>query len=126
MAAKAKITEANFKVIKMLLGSGMKRKEIADSMGISTWSVNLICNTESYEAYREVIHNRNAKPKEEPKAPVQAEPQVQVVEHQYRDTVKIEAPQYVMNMLQRTNELLETISNKLAFVVEELTGKVGE
>ena len=44
---------------------------------------------------------------------------VQVVEH--RQTIQITATHYMMEELKKANELLTLISNKLAFVVDELT-----
>ena len=44
--------------------------------------------------------------------------QPQVVEH--RQTVTIQATHYMMQEMKRTNELLELISRKMAFIVDQL------
>ena len=43
----------------------------------------------------------------------------QVIEH--RQTVTVQATHYMMQEMKRTNELLELISRKMAFIVESLT-----
>ena len=45
--------------------------------------------------------------------------QPQVVEH--RQTVTIQATHYMMQEMKRTNELLELISRKMAFIVDQLS-----
>ena len=52
-------------------------------------------------------------------APQPAQPtQPQVVEH--RQTVTIQATHYMMQEMKKTNELLELISRKLTFIVDQL------
>ena len=46
-------------------------------------------------------------------------PQPQVVEH--RQTVTIQATHYMMQEMKRTNELLELISRKMAYIVDQLS-----
>ena len=46
-------------------------------------------------------------------------PQPQIVEH--RQTVTVQANHYMMQEMQKTNELLELISRKLTFIVDQLS-----
>lgn len=46
-------------------------------------------------------------------------PQPQVIEH--RQTVTVQATHYMMQEMKKTNELLDLISRKLAFIVDSLT-----
>lgn len=56
-------------------------------------------------------------PAEEPK------PQTQEVVKEIRQTVTVQATHYMMQELQKTNELLKSISVKLGYIVEDLYGK---
>ena len=74
-------------------------------------------NSDSYEEFKNSFYAsaqaaRNAKKKEEKK-------DVQIVEH--RQSVTIVATQYMAEEMKKQTELLKLISNKLAFIVDELT-----
>ena len=143
----AKITERKFQCIKILLESGSTYKEVSEYMECSQATVGRIKFAASYQEYLdtmaaeqraskakrraalaaaekaakalETAKNVNSVPAETAKEENKPEPQV--VEH--RQTVQIQATHYMMQEMQKTNELLKLISNKLAFIVEELTGK---
>lgn len=142
--AMVKVTEKKFKAIKILLESGETQGNIAESMGVSACTVGFIKKAESFEDYKHLVYvtspayrrkkkaelkakeeqarkeaEESAKQEESPKEEQKAEPQVQVVEH--RQTVTIQATHYMMEEMKKTNELLTLISNKLAFIVDELT-----
>ena len=83
----------------------------------------------------QVSHSQSLQPLSDPQAPqtqsLQSLPQPQpqplpqqsqptkVIEH--RQTVTVQATHYMMQEMKRTNELLELISRKMAFIVESLT-----
>jgi len=146
MGRYAKVTESKFKAVKILLASGSTHKECAESMGLSVCTVGVIKRSETYEEYKnitymtsgyyrkkmmkeaEAIKEAEEEPVEEvvSDAPASSETKqeeiglpAQVVE--YRQNVTIQATHYMMEELRKTNELLTLISNKLAFIVEELT-----
>lgn len=142
MGRYAKVTENKFKAVKILLASGATHNECADSMGLGVSTVGTINRSETYEEYRNATYIRSAyvrkkmreaaesanEDSQEDIAPAVDESekeeqnkdqQTQIVEH--RQTVTIQATHYMMEEMRKTNELLALISNKLAFIVDELT-----
>ena len=133
-----KVTEAIFNAVKILIENGAKNAECAKYMRISTATVSVIRNSETYEEYKQNMHLISgserkrrqaaaiaAKAKAEAEAQKQEgtpqeETQEKVVEHKYN--VTIQATHYMEEQQKRTNELLTLISNKLAFIIDELTG----
>ena len=146
-----KVTETLFDAVKLLIKGGAKNAECAKYMNISTATVSVIRNSETYLEYKQNMHAISgserkrkqkqaaaiaAKAKAEAEAQEQAKqaqeqakkqeetpqemPQSKTVEHKYN--VTIQATHYMEEQQKRTNELLTIISNKLAFIVDELTG----
>lgn len=68
------------------------------------------------EKEKEVAKEVNAVPASEP---IKEEPVTQVVEH--RQSITLMANHYLMEEVKKQTQLLTIISNKLAFVVDELT-----
>ena len=126
-----KITEKLFKAVKIMLEGGATYEEVKDYLGVSLQTCARIKHSENYADYKNIlaamaVKNKgykqakaNPKPVEEKpvEKPVEENP-VQVVEH--RQNVTIQATHYMMQEMQKTNELLKEISNKLAFIVEQL------
>lgn len=145
MAYKSKVTEGKYKSVKILLASGATHKECAESMSLSAFTIGLINRSESYEEYKNqaYLHSSYARKKmkkeaeekareveekarKEAAAPVVTEERSEKQEQpsqvvEYRQNVTIQATHYMMEEMRKTNELLTFISNKLAFIVEELT-----
>ena len=138
MSRKAKVTESRFKAVKILLASGAKHNECAESMGLSACTIGMINRSETFEEYRNNMYatsgsvRRKKKEAEAVKAVEDVSkpdvkedlqryetPSAQVVE--YRQNVTIQATHYMMEEMRKANELLTTISAKLAFIVDELT-----
>lgn len=140
----AKITEKKFQCIKILLASGSTWKEIGEYMECSQGTIGRIKAAESYQEYLNTMAAAQRAQKAKKRAmaaaaaeaakavgavpasslPSAQEPKqetVQVVEH--RQTVTVQATHYMEQQLRTMNETLKLISNKLAFIVEELTGK---
>lgn len=134
-----KVTLNVFIAVKTLLENGATLKECAKYMKISLTTVKNIKASENYDEYRAILAAMADKQRErykkehqkkepapapgkapEPKTPEKTEPQVQVVEH--KQTVTVQATWQMMQEMQKTNKLLEGISNKLAFIVDELCG----
>lgn len=135
----AKVTESVFKAVKILSEGGATIKEISEYMKLGECTVTYIRRAETFEEYKQIIAALHAKwrqkkaaekaakeaPKEEPKEPPKEEPkeapkeEPKVVEH--RQSITIQATHFMMQELQKTNELLTGISAKLAFIVDELT-----
>ena len=132
MANWNKMTPSKFKAIKIMLNGGATARECAEYMECSTGTVSTVRASETFEEYINNLHAKYDKAKSKPEKPQTApapvkEPEpapqqtpVQIVEH--RQTVTIQATHYMMQELQKTNEYLKLISNKLAFIVDELCG----
>lgn len=119
-----KVTKGIFDAAKLLMGNGANNTEVAKYLKVSTDVVSFIRRAETYEEYQAIMYeySQNMKkraaaikaketPKEEPP---------QIVEH--RQTVTVQATWQMTQEMQKTNELLKQISNKLAFIVDELCG----
>lgn len=106
-----------FGCVKVMLKGGAKYSEIEEYLGVSKATIGRIVGAENYEQYKLMLAAKFGYKKKEP----EQESTQQVVEH--RQTVTIQATHYMMEEMKKTNELLTLISNKLAFIVEELTGK---
>ena len=119
MTYAAKVTESIFNAVKTLIKGGATIKEAADYMGLSVGTINVIKASETFAEYKQNMYLRSRAYKGEKKAkPETAEPQ-QVVEH--RQTVTVQASHFMLEEQRKTNELLTLISNKLGFIVDELT-----
>ena len=122
-----KVTQGIFDAVKICLSSGNTVAETARFMKLSSDVVSIIRDSETLEEYKAQMYAKyakrkqaaaiNAKTKDEPKP--EPEPVKQVANP---TVIKVEATHYMMQELQKTNELLTAISAKLAFIVEELTG----
>ena len=139
--ANVKVTESVFKAVKILLKSGESRKACAEYMGISLHSVERIDRAEDYEDMRNQVNayyyrrkkqaeeakraeeakkEEEAKKAEEKKLPPQSSP---IVLPQHRP-INGEDSYQLVRLMKEQNELLKLISNKMAFIVDELCGPV--
>jgi hypothetical protein len=136
MASYNKVTKEKYDVIKILLKGGATVQEAADFVKLSTITVYAVRNSETFEEYEQIavakkierkkrmaaMKAKEYEKKEEPKQEVKPEVKPEEPKPANPTVVKIEATHYMMQEMQRTNELLKGISAKLAFIVEELTG----
>ena len=113
--SKTRITEKIFNAVKKLTAGGATINECADYFNISPATVSRIRTVETFADYHKA--RKPAKKKE---------PEIKMEEpaKQYANptVVKLEATHYMMQELQRTNELLTGISAKLAQIVSDLYG----
>lgn len=142
MAGKIKVTKGIFEAIKMLTKGGASIDECTEYMGVSHATVSRIRAAENYEDFmqsrrlaaiavkreRELKEQQEQQKKEREKPaekPVEQLVQIsqpvqpQVIEH--RQTVTVQATHFMMEEMRQQNELLKAISNKLAYIVEQLT-----
>ena len=133
-----KVTKGIFDAAKLLFENGASNVEVGKYLKISKDVVLYIKKSETYEDYKALMYEKSlawrkkraieakkaeeTKP-EETKPVTPEETPVQIVER--RQTVTVQATWQMTQEMQKTNKLLEQISNKLAFIVEELTGKTG-
>ncbi len=142
MANWDKLTAKQFSAIKLLLKGGATQAEAASYMQVSANTVFWISKAETFEEYQTIKAEKELKQKkafaakkeaeEKAKAaqvaatvaPQPAEVQkTQEVVKEIRQTVTVQATHYMMQELQKTNELLKSISVKLGYIVEDLYGK---
>ena len=115
-----KMNEKLFRAVKIMIAGGGTVPEIADYFSVSEVTVKRVKQSENLNEYWAIIATNNNKKKPAPaKDPKAEEPAVPVVEH--RQTVTIQATHYMMQEMQKTNELLNLISRKLAFIVDALS-----
>lgn len=126
-----KITKGIFDAAKLLMENGANNTEVSKYLKVSMDVVSMFRKSETYEDYQTAMFEYSQKmrkraaaikaketPKEEP--PQIVAPPPQIVEH--RQTVTVQATWQMTQEMQKTNELLRQISNKLAYIVDELCG----
>ena len=122
MAGKRKITEQTFDVIKKLIKGGASATEICEYLQISLNSYYKVKSCESYAEYDDYVAMKSAE-KADYQHKKKGEQTPPVDDH--RQTVQIIAPHYMTEELREIKEVLKVISNKLAFIVEDLYGEKG-
>ena len=130
MANWDKLTESKFKAVKILLKGGASIKEAAEYMQLSTNTVYLINSSDDFEEYQTIRAERDSRRK----MAIKAKEKKQAEETKAEETkpeepkpmnptvIRVEATHYMMQELQKTNELLTGISAKLAAIVSDLYG----
>ena len=116
---RTRITENIYNAVKLILKGGAKTTEAAEAMGISVNSVHRIRKAESYADYVNFAYmngsNRYRKAQEEPKEE----------KEELKQPGGTLSSAYQMNRiyeaLKEQTELLKLLSNKVAFIVDELT-----
>lgn len=119
MAKGVPVTESVFKAIKLMLAGGATQKEISELLKVGASVVSTAKKAETFEEYKELMNNTfSARKKAQQKEPT-APPVPQVIEH--RQTIQVQATHYLTEELREIKELLKGMSNKIAFIVEDLT-----
>ena len=127
-----KITKGIFDAAKLLIENGANNTEVAKYLKVSNDVVAMFRKSETYEEYQTLMYEYSLKlrqraaaikAKEEPKPETPQTPPPQIVEH--RQTVTVQATWQMTQEMKQTNELLKQISNKLAYIVDELCGVKG-
>lgn len=134
MANYNRITESKFKAVKTLLKGGASVREIMEYLQVSEPVVYGIKKVDTFEEY---VNARTAKAleqkqvaaikaKEKEKAATEAKPEpkpepVSEAKIKLPQTVIFQPTHYMMQEMQKTNELLTLISNKLSYIVDQLT-----
>ena len=124
MATPKKITIGLYNAVKRLQADGATVKEVMEYFNLSDSTVRRCFNAETFSDYENETAARArqlrasaAKKQNEPAVPVQQE-----VIHKHEQSVTVIANHYMAEQLQKQTELLTLISNKLAFIVDELCG----
>lgn len=129
MAKFPPITEKTFNAVKILLKGGAKAAEISDYLGISRSSIDRIKASETFEEFLEArraaafMAKKAAEEKLKEEKQKEEEPAGGTSEQVIRkeQSVTIIANHYMAEELRKQTELLTLISNKLAFIVEQLS-----
>ena len=108
--AQRKVDKNTFEAVKAMTTGGSSVADCQRFTGLAHATISRIRSAESFEQYI-------ATPVHKEKKKVEVHPQT--AEH--RQTVVVQASHYMLIEQQKTNELLTAISNKLAFIVDELT-----
>jgi len=117
-----KIDQSKFKAIKILLNGGATIREAAEYMQVSSATISYIRNAETYEEYKNTIAAKSRANRKAAQKPQETKPQTTATPVMNPTVIRVEATHYMMEEMRKTNELLKTISAKLAFVVDELCG----
>ena len=125
---KIKIDEKMFNAVKTLLNGGATYDEVNSYMGVSLASIGRISTAETYADYKQMIaasaialkKKREAQKAVEAPTEKPAEPATEAPVKEVKTSVTIQDTHYMMQEMQETNRLLKEISNKLAFIVEQL------
>jgi hypothetical protein len=130
MAQYNKTTEKTFTAIKILLNGGASQKEAAEYMNVSTYVTWLVDKSETFEEYQHYVAEKSA---------VKARNRQLAALHAKEAEKKKETPvitddkqkggtmsaNYQINrmydVMKQMSETLTLMSNKLTFVVDELT-----
>ena len=125
MARARSIDERTFRAVKIMLAGKASYAEIMEFLGVSKPTVTRINNSETFEEFKkqrqaEAFIAKKAAEEKTAKAAEPAEQPVQIVEH--RQSVTIQATEYMMRELKQQNEYLRIISNKLCAIIDDLYG----
>ena len=122
MATPKKITIGIFNAIKRLQKDGATVKEVMSYFGISDATAYRCFNSETLEEYENIKATERIRAANAKKPQINTTPTPQEVIHKHEQSVTVIANHYMAEQLQKQTELLTLISNKLAFIVDELTG----
>lgn len=117
---KTLVTPSIFKAVKILIDAGETYKKIADYMKLSVATIGRINQSETYEEYQTLVTEISRAATRAVNAKKAAEAKPEAPQPQSSSTV-VQVPYYVVQKLDKIIDLLTAISNKAAFIVEDLT-----
>ena len=122
MANYNKMTKSKYNAVKLILKGGASVKEAAQYMQITDVTVYKIRNTETWEEYQNIVAEKGIKRREKV-ADINANGKPIVTDDKQKGGTM--SANYQINRiyeaLKAQCDLLTLISNKLAYIVEELT-----
>ena len=127
---KVKMDDKLFWAVKTMLNAKALRKEIAEYFGISVCTVDRVQASESFDEYKQILaamaaKNRERKAGKTPSAPAPEPEPVKAPEGGKMVEIGRQNAAYINNrlfeLLKEQNDLLKLISNKLVYIVEQLT-----
>lgn len=124
-----KVNETIFKAVKTMTAGGFSIENIAEIAQIAPATVSRIRKAVDLEDYYADMAQKARKTHEKKMAKraynMPQEPAAPQVVKEVHQSVTIQATHYMMQEMQKTNDLLALISRKLAFIVDELCGTKG-
>ena len=122
MIKRTRITENIYNAVKLILRGGAKTKQAAEAMGISVNTVHRINKTESYQEYVNLAYmNGSAWYREQEKQDKKPEEKIEPLKQAGGQLSSGYQLNRIYEALKEQNELLKLLSNKVAFIVDELT-----
>ena len=122
MSTPKKITAGLFAAIKRLQADGAKQKEVEEYFNISSSTVSRVYRSDSFEEYLDETAARASAIRAGYAKKDNPPPEPQEVIHRHEQSGTIIANHYMAEQLAAQTKYLELISNKLAYIVEELAG----
>ena len=113
------LTFHRYNAIRILLASNETLENIAETFGCKVETVNLVKRCDTYEQYKTEFNAVKFIGKQKRKEVLQKQENSSGMNIGH---IKIEATHYMMEELQKMNKTLVLISNKIAFIVDELVG----
>lgn len=122
-----KVTKGIFEAGKILINNGATNGEVEKYLKVSRDVVTMFRQAETYEEYQALMFEKSQKQKRVAAMKAKAETKqevkpAEVPAAEVNRLVTVQLSHYVMQELQKQNELLTGISNKLAFIIDELCG----
>lgn len=117
-----KMTEQNYKAIKLMLKGGATQEEISEFYPVSKETLRRCRRTDTFEEYRKMQDDYSARSaanrakREEPPQETPELPNQISMDELTKDSETVE-------LLKEQNDLLRRLVNDVAFIVSELTGK---
>lgn len=119
MAMKKRMTEQNYRAIKLMLKGGATLEVINEFYPVSKETLRRIKRTENFAEYRKMQDDYSAR-SEMNRAKREEKPQV-LPNQMTIDDLKQEATP--VDLLKEQNDLLRRLLNDVAFIVSEISGK---
>ena len=117
-----KVTKGIFDAAKLLIENGANNTEVAKYLKVSTDVVSFIRKSETYEDYQTFMYEYSLKQRQRVAAIKAKEEPKEEPKPEVKQTIVVQATWQMTQEMQKTNELLKQISNKLAYIVDELCG----
>ena len=124
-----KVTEDSFNAVKAMIKGGLTYNEISKVVGLSTFTIGNMKRANTFDEYKDIVYKSSPAYRklqeiaqaEEQKAAEQTKEQDEKAAA-VQQKIIIQASDFMLMEQRKMTELLEGISRKLAFIVEELSG----
>lgn len=117
---KFRMDEKTFGTIKKLLGAGMTRQEITDITGVNRMNISIVKQSRDLEEYKAIVNEKTRKVKEAKETSPGGEPIAEDLKLPGGKLSGAYTTNRIITLLEKNNELLTLLSEKLAFIVEQL------